>query len=277
MKRARTRKCKSHPDGERIAIPNNGTRCRICYEDSKKKRVEKNIQKSMKIHGGKYDYSLTWYDKVKDKAKIICPKHGVFKQCIWNHLKGRGCPHCAREEKTDNKTGVITKFKEIHDEDYDYSLVEYVNDKVKVKIICPKHGVFEQHPMKHKTGQGCPKCRMSHGERKVKRFLDKNKVLYESQKKFSECKNLNPLPFDFYLPEFDVCIEYDGEQHFEPRFTKSKKSLSNFEKTKNNDSIKDDFCIDNNIGLLRIPYYDKDNIEIILEQEILEWEKRRKL
>ncbi len=275
MKKDRTRKCVLHPEGERIKILNNGTRCKICYEESKKKQIQKNIEKAVKVHNDKYDYSLTWYDKVKDKAKIVCPEHGVFEQCIWNHIKGRGCPHCAREEKTDNKTDVINKFKETHGDVYDYSLVEYINDKIKVKITCLKHGVFEQIPMKHKCGQGCPKCRMSHGERNIKRFLDENNILYESQKKFDKCKNKSPLPFDFYLPKFNACIEYDGEQHFEPRFTKSKKSFSNFEKIKNNDSIKNGFCVDNNIRLLRIPYYEKDNIEIILEIEILKWEKRK--
>lgn len=276
MKKDRTRRCKLHPGGERIEILNNGTRCKVCYEESKKKRIQKNIERAIEIHNGKYDYSLTLYDKVKDKTKIICPEHGIFEQCIWNHLKGRGCPHCAREEKTDSKIDTINKFKEVHGEEYDYSLVEYVNDKTKVKIVCLKHGVFEQAPMKHKCGQGCSKCRMSHGERSVKRFLDENNILYESQKKFDECKNLAKLPFDFYLPKFHVCIEYDGEQHFEPRFTKSKKSFSNFEKIKKNDSIKNKFCADNGMEILRIPYFEKDNIEIILKKEILKWERKKK-
>lgn len=276
MKKARTRKCKIHPEGERIEIPNNGTRCKICYEESKRKRIQKNIERAKIIHNRKYDYSLTWYDKVKDKTKIICPEHGVFEQCIWNHLKGRGCPDCAREEKTDSKFDVINKFKEIHGEEYDYSLVEYVNDKIKVKIICPKHGMFEQAPMKHKCGQGCPKCRMSHGEKKVKRFLDDNNVLYESQKKFDKCRNSSLLPFDFYLPKLNACIEYDGEQHFEPRFTNSEKSFSNFEKIKKNDCIKNKFCADNDINILRIPYFEKDNIETILKEEILKWERKKK-
>jgi len=277
MKKVRTRKCKLHPDGGRIIIPNNGTRCKICYEKSKKDRVEKNINKAIEVHSGRYDYSLVWYEKVKDKAKIICKKHGVFEQCIWNHLKGIGCPCCAKEEKTDDKSDAIKRFAEVHGDNYNYSLVEYVGDKTKVKIICENHGVFEQSPGKHKAGQGCPRCRLSHGEREVKRFLDNKRVLYESQKKFDECKNINYLPFDFYLPNYDMCIEYDGEQHFEPRFTISKKSDSNFKKIKENDSIKNEFCKKTNKKLLRIPYYDKKNIEAILEKEILKWEKRKKL
>ena len=118
---------------------------------------------------------------------------------------------------------------------------------------------------------------MSHGERDVKRYLDNNKILYESQKKFDKCKIINPLPFDFYLIDYNLCIEYDGEQHFEPRFSKSNKSVINFEKLQKSDFIKNDFCKKNDIKLLRIPYYDKKNIKDILEKEILKWEKRKKL
>ena len=70
MKKSRTRKCKIHPDGERIIIPNNGTRCKICHGKSKRNRVEENINKAIEIHSGKYDYSLVWYEKVKDKTTL---------------------------------------------------------------------------------------------------------------------------------------------------------------------------------------------------------------
>lgn len=272
----KTRKCKVHIGGERIVIENNGTRCKLCYEKNKQDKIKKNINKAKEIHNNKYDYSLVKYEKTTEKIIIICLEHGEFKQHIWNHLKGRGCPDCARKQKTHDKYIVVKKFTEIHGDIYDYSLVEYINDKVKVKIICKKHGVFQQNSMKHKSGQGCPSCRMSHGEQKIERFLENNQVLYEKQKKFEDCKNLNRLPFDFYLNEYEVCIEYDGEQHFEPRFENTEKSILNFEKIKKNDLIKEDFCKKNEIKLLRIPYFEKKNIEKIIEKEILKWKKIKK-
>jgi len=77
--------------------------------------------------------------------------------------------------------------------------------------------------------------------------------------KFDGCININKLPFDFYLPEKNICIEYDGEQHFRNIF-----SDKSFKETKINDNIKDEFCIKNNIFLIRIPYFKFEEINNIL-------------
>ncbi|MFW5848008.1 MAG: hypothetical protein ACOCVF_03750, partial [bacterium] len=101
----------------------------------------------------------------------------------------------------------------------------------------------------------------SKGERQIRLFLEDNDIKYVYQKKFKNCKSTNLLPFDFYLPEYNMCIEYDGEQHFKPfRFEKDDLKLK---KRMNNDDIKNNFCENNNINLYRIKYnddiYDKLN------------------
>ena len=120
------------------------------------------IEKAKKIHGDKYDYSKTEYVNATTKVCIICTEHGEFWTLPNNHLKCE-CPKCARIKQSDsNKMGAdefIRKSKEIHGDKYDYSKVEYMNNRTKVCIICPKHGEFWQTPGVHiDNGSGCPKC-----------------------------------------------------------------------------------------------------------------------
>ena len=117
--------------------------------------------KAEKVHGpGKYDYSKVEYVNNRTKITIICPDHGEFFQKPDSHLRGRGCPHCANEAKTDTTEEFIIKAtaKESHGDRYDYSKVEYVNNRTKITIICPDHGEFFQKPNSHLQGQGCPHC-----------------------------------------------------------------------------------------------------------------------
>lgn len=280
MKKDRTRICKEHPNTERIIIENFGTRCKICYEKSFEERRQKNIERAIKIHSGEYDYHLVHHGKVTEKIKIICHIHGIFEQHIYNHLKGEKCPNCRIVEKTALAQDVIKKFIQVHGHKYNYSLVKYINSKTEIDIICNKHGIFSQKPEKHTNGQGCPNCRFSHGESQIQRILEKNNIIYESQKKFISCINESTgknLKFDFFLLQYNVCIEYDGEQHFEPRFSKKDKSIIDFKKIKESDYTKNEFCKNNKILLLRIPYYEKKNIEQILEKNILKWQIKKEL
>jgi hypothetical protein len=142
---------------------------------------------------------------------------------------------------------------------YDYSLVDYKRNKNKVSIICRKHGEFSQRPNDHLKGSGCPICKSSKGEIKILNFLDDNKIKYITQYKFNDCRNKLPLPFDFYLPELNTCIEYDGILHF-----KSIDIFGGEEALRNviiNDSIKTQYCLDNNINLIRIAYTEFNKIE----------------
>jgi very-short-patch-repair endonuclease len=142
----------------------------------------------------------------------------------------------------------------IHNNFYDYSLVNYINNKTKIKIICKEHGIFEQRPDDHLKNHGCPICKESKGEKEIRNYLINNNIRFESQKKFKKCRYLKPLPFDFYLPDYNLCIEYDGEQHFMLKeFWGGQKE---FEKIQRKDKIKNIFCEKENISLIRIKYDD---------------------
>jgi serine protease inhibitor ecotin len=234
--------------------PDNHLKGQICGKCSGLfKTTDEFILDSKKIHGNKYDYSISEFKNVKTKIKIICPIHGVFEQLPNAHTKlKQGCPKCIGRNKTNDDFILDSKTK--HGDKYDYSLVDYINSKTKVKIICPIHGVFEQTPNMHLRGNGCPICKESKGEKKIREYLVKHNVVFNQQFSFINCKNVQVLPFDFYLPEYNTCIEYDGIQHFKPinRFG----GENGFLKVKHNDSIKTKFCFDNNIKLLRIAYYE---------------------
>lgn len=107
-------------------------------------------------------------------------------------------------------------------------------------------------------------CMKSSGEQVIQAWLEKNDIKFEKEFRFNDCRNIDPLPFDFYIKSKNICIEYDGVQHYkESRLYSSKLSL---EGRKRNDAIKNEYCQKNNIHLIRIPYWEKDNIESILSE-----------
>ncbi len=231
--------------------------------------------KSISIHKNefnrpKYDYSKVVYVNSKTKVIIICPYHGEFLQIPNHHLSGSGCAKCSGVGVPTQKE-FINKSKIIHVDEfgkpkYDYSKTVYVNAFTKLNIICNKHGEFLQVANYHLRGNGCPICKNSKGEMKILSFLTKNKIENIRNKKFNECKYKSHLPFDFYLPKYNICIEYDGELHYKKSgYSNSEKKLSDVQR---NDKIKDDFCIKNNIILIRVPYWDLNKIDYILNEKI---------
>lgn len=161
----------------------------------------------------KYDYSEVVYTTSDKKVRIKCDKHGFFEQTPHAHLNGNKCPLCAKNKKMTQEE-FIQKAKAFNP-DYDYSLVNYVNISTPVKIICPKHGEFIQIPKKTVIGHGCPHCRSSNGEKYIKRWLDDNNIKYKYQY-FIRLSNRNRFFIDFFLDDFNIFIEFNGQQHYEP-------------------------------------------------------------
>lgn len=268
--------CLKH--GEFEILPYNHLRgnggCRLCSAEKQKnnfsKTTEQFIKDAINKYSDKYDYSLTNYINNKTKVKIICPIHGAFFVYPRNFLESKscGCKKCSNEEiaKRYAKTTeqFIEKAKEIHGDKYDYSLADYIRTNIKLKIICPKHGIFEQTPKAHLNNEGCPKCKSSRGEIKIRNYLKSKYILFEEQKRFKECKDKRSLPFDFYLPNENLLIEFQGEQHYRPH--NFKRSKYNFEQLKKHDNIKKEFAVNNGFCFLEISY--KDNIEDILKENL---------
>ena len=240
----------------------NGSGCQIC-SGTKKRNTDEFILKSKEIHGDKYEYSLVDYINSKTNVKLICKKHGEFEITPNVHYLGDGgCKKCADNSKKLKIEDFIDRSNSIHDNKYNYSLVDYINCKTKIKIVCPEHGIFEQTPRTHLLGRGCPICSESKGEKKITRILKNSNIKFDKQKTFENCKDKNKLAFDFYIPDINTCIEYDGKQHFEP--IEWFGGLPNFIITKKHDEIKNLYCKDNNIKILRISYV--ENIEEKLKE-----------
>ena len=223
------------------------------------------IQNAMKIHNNKYDYSLVKYINNRTKIQIICPQHNIFMQIPDSHLRGRGCPKCG-EIKFMSRTKTTKEFimdaNKIHNNTYDYSFVNYVNCKSYIKIICKKHGSFTQKPNTHLNARGCPKCNSSKGENEIRKILNNLNINFIEQYKFEkQPSHIKNCRYDFYIPDYNLIIEYHGIQHyiFSPFFHKTKEEML---KRRNRDYEKKLFCENNNIKFKEISY--KDIIKIKL-------------
>lgn len=195
-----------------------GEGCRECTRENKTMSTEEFIQRAKEKHGYKYDYSKSICKGSHQKINIVCPKHGIFSCEAKSHLRGVGCQKCFNDRRgksfTYSQEEWITKAKEIHGDKYDYSNVNYLGSYKKVIITCPMHGDFEQLPTKHLQGQGCPICKSSKLENKIRKMLKNSKIEYEEQKRFDWLKYKNNLLLDFYLPKYNIAIECQGEQPF---------------------------------------------------------------
>ena len=178
--------------------------------------LEEMIDAFRKVHGDRYDYSKVEKPVNMNRGKVcvICPEHGEFWQTPSKHLQGQGCPKCAKikanVEKKLTTWDFIERAKEIHGNRYDYSEVEYEDAQVKVKIICSKHGAFEQKPFDHLTGHGCPKCAIlySYAESEIYRYLCN--ILGKDEVAFRDRSHIGKQEIDIYVPSRKIGIEYNG-------------------------------------------------------------------
>ena len=159
---------------------------------SKKIKLSEMIERSKKIHGEKYDYSLCDKDGMYKKNKIICKKCGnVFDMTFAAHINQKqGCKFCTHRSYSYSTDEFIRKAIQVHGDKYDYSKVNYINNRTKVCIICQEHGEFWQSPYKHLLGQGCPKCNKTN-KLTSEEFIRKAKEIHGSEYDYSNVKYLN--------------------------------------------------------------------------------------
>jgi len=246
--------------------------CKNCHTKKQTKTHEQFIIDITNYYGDRITIKNK-YETAVTKLNVLCNKCGHEWSVRAGHLSGKNrveCPNCVakrlgkikRKTHNDFVTEIQNKYKD------KYTILgEYVKSTEKIEIKCNICScVWKTKPNNLLNGCGCPMCRKSKGEEKVNNKLIKMNIKFIEQKIFDNCKNILPLPFDFYLPEHNLCIEYDGLQHFKPiEFWGGEKS---FKIRKENDSIKNDFCIKNNIKLLRIPYTKLSKIDEIIEKTI---------
>ena len=259
-------KCRCKKDGhEWEAIPSSllsGYGCPKCAGNINKTTEEfrnelKEVNSDIEVLGE--------YVNAKTKIKCKCKKcEHEWKAIPNNLLNSQGCPKCGGTMKLTHEE-FVNRIKEIND---DVEIIgKYIDIKTKIKCKCKKDGhEWEAVPNTLLRKHGCPKCNASKGEKRIAKFLDNRNIEYKSQYKFNNCRSKHKLPFDFYIPSLNIAIEYDGRQHYE--IIDYFDGLDGFIDTKIRDNIKTIYCKENNIKLIRIAYWDFDNIEKILEKEL---------
>lgn len=252
--------CKYHGEFEQAPITHlRGSGCQKCYDDKRGESIRKStkefIDRAIKTHGDRYNYSKSNYISVDDKVTIICNTHGEFNQVAYSHINGQGCPTCGLERRAKNRTEnieyFIRKSIEKHGDRYDYSKVEYKKNNINVKIICKAHGEFLQYPANHYiSGYGCPLC-VNKTEAKL---YEKLLPIYPNlSRQFKEdwCKRKKHLPFDFCIQEYKIIIELDGRQHF-----KQVSNWSSPDEQFENDKFKEECANNNGYSVIRLLQHD---------------------
>lgn len=184
--------CKEHGlFNQRAQLHLNGAKCMNCYKESRNISHDEFIERCYKIHNFKYDYSNTFFTSSKKKVDIICSIHGNFKQPSYIHLKGSGCPKCARVSHRISQSDFIKRSIVVHNNLYDYSLVKYINHSTKVKIICKEHGEFNQTPNNHMIHKkGCSKCNGG-VKYSIDEFIEKSNHIHKNKYDYSQVKYID--------------------------------------------------------------------------------------
>jgi len=209
---------------------------------------------------GEYKNSCT---KIECRCKI-CGR--VWHTTPNSLLNGRSCARCAGTLKKTHEEFVM-QMKERHPSVV--VLDKYQNNRVKLRCKCLRCGeVFLgiPHAMVDSL-HGCPHCISSKGEKVIRSWLTHRGIQYYSEHCFKDCRDKNPLPFDFYIPKYNTVIEYDGAQHFAPNEFFGGKAA--FETTRRHDRLKDEYCSKYNIRLIRIPHWKFDDIDSILSNQLV--------
>ena len=239
--------------------------CPICTFQNRSKRVSDDKVKKIVEDAG---YILLSIYR-KKSIRVIVQDEFLYKyDTTLDHLidtkRGIAIVHKGNPFSFEN----IKRYLEINNKSFKLIDGKYVGTTDKLNFRCSNCGdIFNASWSSISTfDKDCPLCVTSHGEEKIKNCLRKSQIVYIPQATFDDCKNIYKLPFDFYLPENEVCIEYNGKQHYEAiKWFGGKKA---FNQQVKRDGIKKEYCENNNIELLVIPYWDFDNIEEILLKEL---------
>lgn len=214
----------------------------------------------------------TTFDSFKNKQKITCNVCSILSGVLCRDGQIRPLSSLPKDNDT-----FLKELKAKKENKY-IPLEKYETAKAHIKVQCTKCGfIWRVTPDKLlNADQDCPDCNgfgaggNSKGSRKIEDYLCKNNIPFVKEKTFKTLKSLDTnhyLRFDFYLTNNNTCIEYDGEQHFKP--SEIFGGVESFERTKIHDEMKNKFCKDNNIKLIRIPYFEIKNLDTILNKAIM--------
>ena len=238
----------------------NNCRCAECRK-LEKRYSQDFILETLNNNG--YRLNKIFIKNESTYVNITCPKGHTY-ECSFESFKNRNnrCRRCSGSHKH-----TIEEVKEFANQcDYEVISDNYTNNKTHLIFKCPKDHIFPMRFDHFKNGSRCPFCREYKGEKDILKYLDKYSIKYIRQYRYEDCKDTRTLPFDFYLSDYNTYIEYDGELHYKAiDFYGGEEELK---RQQNRDSIKTQYCKDNNIKLIRIPYWELKNINKILSENL---------
>lgn len=261
----------------------SGYGCPICGKEKSVSKRRKSIDDILVSLKEKHPNAIL----ISDISKIKNTRSNITMRCnicgcewttsIMNLTKNNnttGCPECAKVRVANSCRKSLKELQE------DVLLINttvepisnYINTHKPVLCRCRIHTdtTFYQIPTTILNGSNsCPKCTTFKHEKIMLDVLDKYNLKYTPQKTFEDCRDINKLPFDAYLDDYNIVIEYDGEGHYYPiPRRKGDDGIYNLKRTQMHDKIKNDYCKNNNIRLIRIPYWEQNNIEEYLISEL---------
>lgn len=255
------------PQGHVVKINwNNFKSGRRCNECSKKKKGVRVSLEEIESYVSSQGYTLleAKTENYETRIKTICPQ-GHFYETRWQHFKdGVRCPKEIIKKRFPYEE--VKNF--VNSQGYQLVSKKYNRPHDKLTMICPQGHTcsISYHNFKNK-GRRCGSCKNSKGEKEVQRVLEELNIEYITQYTFEQCQDERKLPFDIYVPKYNTLIEYDGIQHYEAiDFFGGEEALKS---TQRRDLIKTTFCEKSNIELIRIPYWDYENIEKILKSKFI--------
>lgn len=248
----------------------NKRQCNECGRNSSKERQRLDfevVKHRIEVEGNCRLIS-TEYINNRTPLEIQCLQGHYFTKRLDDFNPETPCPKCSNLKKRElSHHSYSYVYNYIKRQGCQLLSTEYINNRTKLLILCENNHEFDMPFGSFRDGQRCPRCNESKGEKRIGEYLTSQRAVFQPQFTFDDCRGKKrPLPFDFAVfgkdGELSFIIEYDGGQHFEP--IEHFGGERYFEITKRNDNIKNEYCKENNIKLLRIPYFDFDNIEEIL-------------
>lgn len=239
----------------------NGSRCPECAKE-RYGEYRKHSYKEVKEYIESFNYTLlsNEYKNCMTKLLIMCPEEHKYEVTFNDFRSGRRCPYCSGKIKH-----TIEDVKE-YIESFGYELLskEYENNKAKLKVRCPNNHEYKVNFSDFQSGCRCPYCNVSKGEQRIIDWLDKNNIKYiYNESYFSDLIGTGGglLRPDFIIEDKKIWIEFDGKFHYEKMYEND-----NYEKIVIHDKIKNQYAKKNDWKLIRIPYWDFENIENILDE-----------
>lgn len=227
------------------------------------------------------------YINARENLKFRCKCGKEFERSFDNFKRKKTtlCQSCSNKRELSQSAKIKISKSKLKSIDEVLKVVEndmkckfmkrYTKKNTRSTIIvfeCSVHGIQEAYWTNLSKRKCCPKCNKmyieSKGNKLVESWLLENNIAFKKEYKFEKCKDTRALPFDFYIPTLNTCIEFDGLQHYTNIYFGKGNEEKALEYYKRHDKIKDDYCKQNNIKLVRIPYFEIDNIDSILKSAL---------